>query len=145
MALGSNLGDRWEYLRLGISMLPDVFATSPVYETEPVGGPGDQGPFLNMVTELRTNLSAHEILAAAQAAEAAAGRQRDEVNGPRTLDVDVLLVGGEHLDTPELQIPHPRMWNRRFVLQPLADLAPELLPERWEADAIGTVQAVGNL
>ncbi len=125
LALGSNLGDRRAHLAGGIAALPDVVAVSGVYETRPVGGP-PQPPYLNCVAELRTSLTAHELLAAAQAAEEGAGRVRTERWGPRTLDVDVLLVGEETVDDAELTVPHPRMWERAFVLVPLADLAPEI-------------------
>ncbi len=128
LALGSNLGDRWAHLAGAVAALPDVVAVSPVYETDPVGGPGGQGAFLNAVVELDTDLDAHQLLAAARRAEQAAGRVRRERFGPRTLDVDVLLVGDERVDEPpELVVPHPRMWERDFVLAPLADLAPELV------------------
>jgi 2-amino-4-hydroxy-6-hydroxymethyldihydropteridine diphosphokinase len=129
LALGSNLGDRWALLRRGVAGLPDVVAVSPVYETDPVGGPDDQGAYLNLVVELDTDLSPRELLAAAQRAEAGAQRVRTERWGPRTLDVDVLLVGDEVVDEPDLVVPHPRMWERAFVLVPLADLAPDLVSE----------------
>jgi len=94
-----------------------------------VGGPDDQGAYLNLVVELDTDLSPRELLAAAQRAEAGAQRVRTERWGPRTLDVDVLLVGDEVVDEPDLVVPHPRMWERAFVLVPLADLAPDLVSE----------------
>jgi 2-amino-4-hydroxy-6-hydroxymethyldihydropteridine diphosphokinase len=130
LGLGSNLGDRWQYLRDGVAALPDVVAISPVYETDPVGGPAGQGPYLNFVVELDTARSPRELLAAAQAAEAAAHRVRRERWGPRPLDVDVLLVGDQVVNDPDLVIPHPRMWERAFVLVPLADLAPDLVGDR---------------
>jgi 2-amino-4-hydroxy-6-hydroxymethyldihydropteridine diphosphokinase len=123
LGLGSNLGDRGGHLRTAVAGLPDVVAVSPVYESEPVGGPPGQGPYLNLVVELDTALSARELLDVAHRLEAAAGRVRAEKDGPRTLDVDVLLVGDAHVDAPDLVVPHPRMWRRRFVLAPLADLA----------------------
>jgi 2-amino-4-hydroxy-6-hydroxymethyldihydropteridine diphosphokinase len=129
LALGSNLGDRQALLRRGVAALPDVVAVSPMYETDPVGGPGDQGAYLNLVVELDTDLSPRELLEAAQRAEAGARRVRTERWGPRTLDVDVLLVGDEVVDEADLVVPHPRMWERAFVLVPLADLAPELVSE----------------
>ena len=97
-----------------------------MYETDPVGGP-EQGPFLNVVLELRTDLDARALLSVSAALEAAARRVRGERWGPRTLDVDVLWVDGEVVDEPDLQVPHPRMGERRFVLAPLADLAPDLV------------------
>jgi 2-amino-4-hydroxy-6-hydroxymethyldihydropteridine diphosphokinase len=129
LALGSNLGDRRALLRRGVAALPDVVAVSPMYETDPLGGPGDQGAYLNLVVELDTDLSPRELLEAAQRAEAGARRVRTERWGPRTLDVDVLLVGDEVVDEADLVVPHPRMWERAFVLVPLADLAPELVSE----------------
>jgi 2-amino-4-hydroxy-6-hydroxymethyldihydropteridine diphosphokinase len=130
VALGSNLGDRWGNLRSGLAHLPDVVAVSPVYETSPVGGPADQGLYLNMVAELLTWAAPQQLLALAREAEDAAGRTRGVRWGPRTLDVDILLVGDAVVSTPELQVPHPRMWERGFVLVPLADLAPELVADR---------------
>jgi 2-amino-4-hydroxy-6-hydroxymethyldihydropteridine diphosphokinase len=110
-----------------VACLPDVVAVSPVYETRPVGGPAGQDPYLNAVVELRTRLSPHRLLDAARQAEAAAGRERHQRWGPRTLDVDVLLVGERTVDDDELTVPHPRMWERGFVVVPLADLAPEVV------------------
>lgn len=123
LGLGSNLGDRVEHLRTAVAALPDVVAVSPVYETDPVGGPAGQPAFLNLVVALETELSPHQLLDVARGLEAAAGRVRTEKDGPRTLDVDVLLVGDLTVAEPDLVVPHPRMWERRFVLAPLADLA----------------------
>jgi 2-amino-4-hydroxy-6-hydroxymethyldihydropteridine diphosphokinase len=123
LGLGSNLGDRRAHLRTAVDALSDVVAVSPVYETDPVGGPADQSPYLNLVVELDTDRSPRELLEVARALETAAGRVRTEPDGPRTLDVDVLLVGRLTVDEPDLVVPHPRMWQRRFVLAPLADLA----------------------
>lgn len=145
LALGSNLGDRRSYLATAVGRLPDVVAVSKVYETDPVGGPPGQGAFLNCVVELRTSRSPRELLAAAQAAEAAAERVRLERWGPRTLDVDVLLVGEEKVDEPDLVVPHPRMWERGFVLVPLADLAPELVVGHLSADIGRGVRPAGVL
>jgi len=145
LGLGSNLGDRWAHLRQAVNDLPDVVAVSPVYETSPVGGPEGQGPYLNLVVELSTDLDPRELLEVARRLEAAAGRERGERWGPRTLDVDVLLVDDLSVDEPDLVVPHPRMWERRFVLAPLADLAPELLPEGWEARVAGDVTPAGRI
>lgn len=123
LGLGSNLGDRRSHLRTAVAALPDVVAVSPVYETEPMGGPPGQAPYLNLVVELETAMSPRELLDLAHRLEDDAGRIRAERNGPRTLDVDVLLVGGLTVAEPDLVVPHPRMWQRRFVLAPLADLA----------------------
>jgi len=131
LGLGSNLGDRLAHLQCAVDGLAaredvTVLAVSPVYETEPVGGP-EQAEYLNAVVALETALGARELLAIAQELEAGARRVRTERWGPRTLDVDVLLVGDEHLHDPDLEVPHPRMWERDFVLAPLADLAPDLV------------------
>ena len=144
LGLGSNLGDRAAHLRAAIAGLPDVVATSPVYETDPVGGP-EQGPYLNLVVELDTRRTARELLEACRAAETAAARVRQERWGPRTLDVDVLWIDGVVVDEPDLQVPHPRMGERRFVLAPLADLAPELVTAAALASADGDVRRLGAL
>ena len=123
LGLGSNLGDRRAHLRTAIAALPDVVDVSPVYETEPVGGPPGQSPYLNVVVALDTELTPRQLLELANTLEQAAGRVRTEKDGPRTLDVDVLIVGDLKVDEPDLVVPHPRMWQRRFVLAPLADLA----------------------
>ncbi len=136
LGLGSNLGDRGANLRAAVDALPDVVAVSSVYETDPVGGPEDQGPFLNAVVQLATERSPRQLLEAAAAAEAAAGRVRTVRWGPRTLDVDVLWVDGASVAEPDLVVPHPRLWERAFVLVPLAELAPDLAtPERLAAVA----------
>ena len=136
LGLGSNLGDRRANLRAAVGALPDVVAVSSVYETDPVGGPEDQGPFLNAVVQLATERSPRQLLEAAAAAEAAAGRVRTVRWGPRTLDVDVLWVDGASVAEPDLVVPHPRLWERAFVLVPLAELAPDLAtPERLAAVA----------
>lgn len=122
LGLGSNLGDRHGHLRAAVDGLPAVVAVSGVYETEPVGGPPGQNPYLNAVVELDTDLSPRELLELGQRLEREAGRVRTEPNGPRTLDVDILLVGDLRVDESDLVVPHPRMWQRRFVLLPLADL-----------------------
>ena len=139
LGLGSNLGDRLAVLRAAVASLPDVVAVSPIYETDPVGGP-EQGPYLNLVVELATDRTARALLEAARVVEAAAGRVRAERWGPRTLDVDVLWVDGVEVDEPDLEVPHPRMFERRFVLVPLADLAPDLVPDDVLAGAEGDVR-----
>jgi 2-amino-4-hydroxy-6-hydroxymethyldihydropteridine diphosphokinase len=144
LGLGSNLGDRVALLQAAVASLGDVAAVSPLYETDPVGGP-DQGAFLNVVVELDTPLGARGLLEECRRLEAAAGRVRTVRWGPRTLDADVLWVEGETVDEPDLQVPHPRMWERRFVLAPLADLAPDLVPNRVLAASRGEVRRFGSL
>jgi 2-amino-4-hydroxy-6-hydroxymethyldihydropteridine diphosphokinase len=144
LGLGSNLGDRAALLRAAVDDLDDVVAVSPAYETDPVGGPV-QGAFLNLVVELDTRRSARELLEECARLERAAERVRAERWGPRTLDVDVLWVDGEEVHEPDLEVPHPRMWQRRFVLAPLADLAPDLVPADRLAAAEGDVRRLGLL
>jgi 2-amino-4-hydroxy-6-hydroxymethyldihydropteridine diphosphokinase len=141
LALGSNLGDRVRYLSDAVAGLREVGlrAVSPVYETEPVGGPGGQGAFLNLVVELDTDLSPRELLGVCRRLEAAASRVREVRWGPRTLDVDVLWVDGVTVDEPDLVVPHPRMYERRFVLAPLRDLAPDLVTPEALAESEGNV------
>jgi 2-amino-4-hydroxy-6-hydroxymethyldihydropteridine diphosphokinase len=141
LGLGSNLGDREALLRRAVASLPDVVAVSPLYETDPVGGP-EQGAFLNLVVELDTERSPRELLELCQQLEADAQRVRLERWGPRTLDADVLLAGDLAVDEPDLVVPHPRMWERRFVLAPLADLAPELVPPDVLERSTGAVRRV---
>jgi 2-amino-4-hydroxy-6-hydroxymethyldihydropteridine diphosphokinase len=138
LALGSNLGDRLAHLQFAVDELAatdgvDVVAISRVYETSPVGGPA-QDPFLNAVAATETGLEPYALLALAQRIEQDAHRVRGERWGPRTLDVDVLVYDDLRLDDPLLTIPHPRMWERGFVLAPLRDVAPTLVGAReaWE-------------
>jgi 2-amino-4-hydroxy-6-hydroxymethyldihydropteridine diphosphokinase len=148
LGLGSNLGNRRAALRQAVGTLEakgDVVAVSPLYETDPVGGPEGQGPYLNLVVELATGDSPRQLLARCQALEEAAHRVRTVRFGPRTLDADVLLVGDLVVDEADLIVPHPRMRERRFVLQPLADLAPDLVsPEQLIASG-GRVHRLGML
>jgi 2-amino-4-hydroxy-6-hydroxymethyldihydropteridine diphosphokinase len=145
LGLGSNLGDRVATLRAALAAIPDLVATSPVYETEPVGGPEGQGAYLNLVAELRTDRTPRELLEVCRALEAAAHRHRTVRWGPRTLDVDVLLVEGSTVDEPDLQVPHPRLWERRFAVAPLADLAPDLVTAEQLTGSTGAVQRLGDL
>ena len=129
VGIGSNLGDRLAHLRaavhgLGAATGVSVVAVSAVYETAPVGGP-PQRDYLNAVVALDTTLSPRGLLDLAQALERDAHRVRGERFGPRTLDVDVLLVGEERVDEHDLEVPHPRLYERGFVLAPLRDLDPD--------------------
>ena len=145
LGLGSNLGDRVALLRAAVAGLGDeVEAVSDVFETDPVGGP-DQAAFLNLVVLLRTALPARDLLALGQRLEQEAERVREIRWGPRTLDVDVLLVEGREVHEPDLEVPHPRLWERRFVLAPLADLAPDLVTPGQLAASEGEVRLVGDL
>ena len=99
---------------------------SKVYETEPVGGP-EQGKYLNAVWQIETRLSPQELLNQLLSVEKSLGRVRGEVNGPRTLDLDILFYDDEIIEQPNLKIPHPRLHERTFVLEPFCDLAPEFV------------------
>lgn len=144
LGLGTNLGDRRAYLRQAVASLPDLVGVSDVYETDPVGGP-EQGPYLNLVVELDTGLDPRELLLLAQRLETEAGRVREVHWGPRTLDVDVLWVAGVTVDEPDLVVPHPHLWARRFVLAPLAELAPDLVTPEQVEGAKGEVRRLGPL
>jgi 2-amino-4-hydroxy-6-hydroxymethyldihydropteridine diphosphokinase len=152
LGLGSNLGDRWAYLRQAVEGLQEVdpsLSVSPVYETSPQGGP-EQGPYLNCVVRLDTELDPFELLDLAHRLEAGARRVRTVKNGPRTLDVDVLLIEGVELTGAVLTVPHPRMAERAFVLVPLEDLDPALVPAGWRsrlpgASTLAGVRSVGTL
>lgn len=132
IALGSNLGDRESYLRLAVAGLSPIVAQSQVYETDPVGGPDDQGAYLNMVVELETTLDPFALLRRCQRIEGEAMRQRVVHWGPRTLDVDIVLYDDVVIESPELVVPHPRFAERRFVLTPLSEIAPDRCPVGWD-------------
>lgn len=134
LGLGSNLGRRWQQLGEAVQALALLGAdlvVSPVYESAPVGGPAGQGPYLNCAVALSSELSPQELLAAGLQLEARAGRVRIERWGPRTLDVDVLAIEGIEIDSEELTVPHPRLYERAFVLAPLEHLRPELVGPDW--------------
>ena len=132
MALGSNLGEREGLLAFAVASLREsagirVLALSPIYETEPVGGP-PQGAYLNAVVALRTTLDPRALLERLLAIEALAGRERGATrDAPRRLDLDLLLYGSRVIDEPGLVVPHPRLHERAFALVPLRDLAPDLV------------------
>ena len=125
VGVGANLGDREATIREALAALPDVVAVSELRETEPVGVV-DQPRFLNGAAALETELHARELLDALLEIERGLGRERHERWGPRTIDLDLLLYGGELIDEPGLTVPHPRLHERRFALEPLLDLDPEL-------------------
>jgi 2-amino-4-hydroxy-6-hydroxymethyldihydropteridine diphosphokinase len=126
VGLGANLGDREGTIRAAVAELPGVVAVSTLRETDPVGVT-EQPRFLNGVVALETELSPRELLDVLLAVERRLGRERRERWGPRTIDLDLLLYGDEVIDEDGLTIPHPRLHERRFVLEPLADLAPKLV------------------
>ncbi len=134
LGLGSNLGDRLATLQEAVDLLGaepgiEIVRSSRVWETDPVGGPA-QPDFLNVVVQAEVEATPLDLLAACLRVEAALGRVRDVRWGPRTVDIDVLLVEGGAIDEPELTVPHPRMHERAFVLMPLLELDPDpLLPD----------------
>jgi 2-amino-4-hydroxy-6-hydroxymethyldihydropteridine diphosphokinase len=143
IGLGANLGNREETIRSALAELSstpgvELEAVSTLVETEPVGYV-DQPRFLNGVAVLETTLTAHELLALLSTVEARHGRDRDAVpaGGPRTLDLDLLLFGDEEIHEKDLQIPHPRLHERAFVLDPLLEVAPGL-----EVPGLGTLEAL---
>ena len=139
VGLGANLGDAGAALQTALSRLAQASGvlscrSSGLYRSAPVDATGPD--YLNAVAELRTTLSAMDVLALLQALENQAGRERPYPNAPRTLDLDLLLYGDAHIQAPTLEVPHPRLWGRAFVLLPLAELA----PERVSAEALASVQ-----
>ena len=131
VALGSNLGDRASYLRFGLDRLSNVVAQSQVFETDPVGGPDNQGPYLNMVAVVDTDLDPFAMLRRLLQIESEAHRVRVERWGPRTLDLDLLFYDDYTIESEELTVPHPRFAERRFVLEPLSEVAVEFCPSHW--------------
>lgn len=129
IALGSNLGDRRAHLDYGVAalraFLPDL-RVSRYHETDPVGVAEPQPRFLNAAAVATTDLDARELLARLHAIERARDRERPYPNAPRTLDLDVVLLGDVRIADPDLVVPHPRFRERRFVLEPLAEIAPDL-------------------
>jgi 2-amino-4-hydroxy-6-hydroxymethyldihydropteridine diphosphokinase len=128
LSLGSNIGNREAHLREAIRRLQSagkLRSVSSIYETEPVEFT-DQPQFLNCALALETSSTPEQLMLQLLTIEKAMGRQRIQKKGPRTIDLDILLYGDEVVDTPGLTIPHPAMQHRRFVLEPLAEIAPEV-------------------
>lgn len=138
IALGSNIGNREQNLREAIRLLGasgvQITKLSSLYETEPVDYL-DQPWFLNAVLEAHTDLPAAELLATLRGVESQMGSKKPFAKGPRLIDLDILLYGDATIGTPDLQIPHPRMLQRNFVLAPLAEIAPTLRHPSWDAPA----------
>jgi len=150
LSIGSNLGDRAGRLQGAVSALEDtpevtVVAISSVYETEPVGAPEESGKFLNAVVLIDTTLTVHTLLDRAMAIEDAFGRERGEPGAPRTLDVDIIVVGDRIADDDQLTLPHPRAHERAFVLVPWLEVDPEgeIPGKGFVADLIGEVDTSG--
>ena len=129
LALGSNVGERLEQMRSTLKLLGAegvvIVTASPVYQNRAIGM-GDADPFLNAVVEVQTELGPEALLDVCLAVENKLGRVRTGGWSPRTIDIDVLIFGQTDIDTERLQLPHPRIAERDFVLRPLADIAPEL-------------------
>lgn len=136
IALGTNVGEREANLLQALRLLPEsgvyIRRVSSIYETEPVDYL-DQEWFLNMALEAQTELDALDLLSALRVIEARMGSKKAFAKGPRKIDLDILLYGSETIDTPELQVPHPRMLERKFVLIPLAEIAPGLRHPSWKS------------
>jgi len=129
LSLGSNIGDREAHLREAIRRLESagkLRSVSSIYETEPVEFT-DQPQFLNCAVALETSSTPEQLMLQLLTIEKAMGRQRIQKKGPRTIDLDILFFGDEIVDTPGLTIPHPAMQHRRFVLEPLAEIAPDAM------------------
>lgn len=144
IALGANLGEArttLQWARAELAQLGAVEAVSALYRTAPVGGPAGQPDYLNAALSLHTELDAPDLLAALHGIEARAGRERRERWEARTLDLDLILYGDLVIHTPALTVPHPRAWERAFVLAPLADLDPlRRHPETGETVAAALVR-----
>jgi len=138
LGLGSNLGNRLAFLRGGREALCthaaiELADSSGVYETEAQGGPEDSPPYLNAVLAVRTTLTPHELLAVCRAVEEDFGRVRHGTWTPRTLDIDLLMYEAQIIDDEQLQVPHPRLHERLFVLIPFAEIAPETVHPQQQA------------
>ena len=130
ISVGSNLGDRQDYINKAINCLEEtlditVEKVSSIIETEPQDAAG-QGKYLNAVIKLETNLTALDLLKELQSIEDSLGRLRSFKNASRTIDLDIILYGQETIDGPKLKVPHPRMLERKFVIEPLLEIEPEL-------------------
>jgi 2-amino-4-hydroxy-6-hydroxymethyldihydropteridine diphosphokinase len=138
LALGTNIGERERNLHEAMRLIGEsgvqIAKISSIYETEPVDYL-DQPWFLNAVVEARTDLPAQQLLAALRRIESQMGSKKAFAKGPRLIDLDILLYGDEAIATPDLQVPHPRMLQRNFVLVPLAEIAPELCHPSWPGRA----------
>ena len=150
LALGSNIGDRWAHLTSAIALLyPDICVDmiSSVYETEPAYV-SDQPCFLNMVLRGATKLDPVTLLAILKDIERRVGRVEGPRYGPRVVDLDILLYNNQMVDTIDLTVPHPRMAERPFVLVPLAEIAPNIVPPGWQMtvqQAISNVSGNGDI
>jgi 2-amino-4-hydroxy-6-hydroxymethyldihydropteridine diphosphokinase len=146
LSLGSNVGDREQYLKNAIKLLNDhheieVTRVSSIYETDPVGYT-DQGEFLNLVLEIKTSLSAETLLHQCLQVEKDLGREREFRWGPRIIDLDILLYNHENIETEELIVPHPRMHERAFVLVPLVELSQTIKHPKYNTPMIALLDEI---
>ena len=138
IGIGSNLGDRISYCKQaigGISRFARITEASSLYETDPVGNE-DQPEFINCVAEIDTELSPQELLNQLNMVEEKLGRVRDEKWGPRTIDLDIIFYGQDVIEDENLEIPHPRAHLRRFVLEPLCDIAPDFVHPKFNVSVL---------
>lgn len=134
IALGTNMGDRIEFLNFAVERLGGAITSqSQVFETAPVGGPDDQGAYLNMAVVIETELDPYALMRWLHRIEADAGRVRNIHWGPRTLDLDLLFFDDVVINGGNLTVPHPRQSERGFVLAPLHEVAPDRCPDNWES------------
>jgi len=149
LALGSNIGDRERALRTALGKIAktpgiELISQSTFLENPAVGGPDDSPPFLNAAAEIRTTLGAHALLHQLMEIERSMGRSRREKWAPRNIDLDLLLFGDHIISSDELIVPHPLMHQRRFVLQPLAEIAPEVVHPTLQMTIAGLLAAVSG-
>jgi 2-amino-4-hydroxy-6-hydroxymethyldihydropteridine diphosphokinase len=147
IALGSNLGDRRGHLEWTFGRLQEYlsdFRASSIIETDPVDVPGPQPPYLNAAAIGRTDLEPQALLDLLLSIERERGRERLSVRAPRTLDLDLILYGDRVVHDPGVDIPHPRFRDRRFVLEPLAEIAPEMRDPETGRTVRELLQSIGN-
>ena len=137
LGIGSNLGNRKKHIESAITLLKknsiDVLRCSSIIETAPVGGPSNQQYFLNGALKIETELSAQDLLDVLKSIEKKLGRENTERNGPRPIDLDILIYDQLQIQTPQLTIPHPRMIERDFVMRPLHEIEPQLTEDLTHA------------
>jgi 2-amino-4-hydroxy-6-hydroxymethyldihydropteridine diphosphokinase len=148
LGLGSNVGDRQQALRTALAKIAEtrgieLVSRSTFQENPAVGGPEDSPPFLNAAAEIRTTLGSHALLHELLEIERSMGRSRREKWAPRNIDLDILLFGDHIISSDDLIVPHPLMHERKFVLQPLAEIAPEAVHPTLQMTIAGLLAAVG--
>jgi 2-amino-4-hydroxy-6-hydroxymethyldihydropteridine diphosphokinase len=147
LGLGSNVGDREFALRSALAKIArtphiELIRSSSILENPAVGGPADSPPFLNAAAEIRTTLGSHALLHELLEIERTLGRSRREKWAPRTIDIDILLLGDQIISSDELVVPHPLMHERRFVLKPLAEIAPNMVHPALQMTIAGLLESL---